>query len=321
MVDKIGDFEDLDYFFSDISKAYRNNEFSDVSFILSDGVTIETNRWMLALRSQYFATRFLFHGEGHSEKVVMECDSTIFRLLLDYIWEGKVTFSHLELQQILELLDNARLMCLERLVLSIQDYLSTIVDSGELDHGDCWTLLDLCANHRFEKLLNSVLKFIDSNFKLCSSQPNILKLSADAIFILLENKNRTAEEIDIFHFLNLWIKNQPSPVAAISKTSLLAMVDLAAIKEEHLVRFVRGSGLYEDKEICDALEKQHNIEQDQNRSPVFFNEDHFIFGSKLKDEREEMLIKDLFSSLSLQNKKTLIQRWRSRIPVIRVKGV
>ena len=110
MVDKMGTFEDLDYLFSDISNAYRNNKISDVSFILSDGVTIETNRWMLALRSQYFATRFLFLGEGHSEKVVMECYSTNFRLLLDYIWEGKVTFSHLELQQILELLDNARLM-------------------------------------------------------------------------------------------------------------------------------------------------------------------------------------------------------------------
>ena len=56
------------------------------------------------------------------------------------------------------------------------------------------------------------------------------------------------------------------------------MVDLAAINEELLVRFVWGSGLNEDKEICDALEKQHNIEQDQTRSPVFLNEDHFIFG-------------------------------------------
>merc|ERR1712055_940516 len=158
MVD--GTFEDLDYLFSDISNAYRNNKISDVSFILSDGVTIESNRYMLALRSQYFADMFLFLGEGHSEKVVMECDSKIFRLLLDYIWEGKVTFSHLELQQILELLENARLMSLERLVVSIQDYLSTILDSGELVLGDCWTLLNFCGNHRFGKLLNSVLRFI-----------------------------------------------------------------------------------------------------------------------------------------------------------------
>jgi len=328
MVDKIGDFEDLDYFFSDISKAYRNNEFSDVSFILSDGVTIETNRWMLALRSQYFATRFLFHGEGHSEKVVMECDSTIFRLLLDYIWEGKVTFSHLELQQILELLENARLMSLERLVVSIQDYLSTLLDSGEVDLGEYETLLDFCVDHRFEKLLNSVLK----NFNLCSPKPNISKLTVDAIFTLLENKNKAVEEVDIFNFLDHWIKNQPSPVAATTKTYLLALVDLVAIDQEDLVRFVRGSGLYEDKDICDALEKQLNIEQDQteedqldevflsetrkdNRSLVSLDEEEIASKSKDHPEEEEE------PSAPLQRKKTLIGRWRNRISVSRAKSI
>jgi len=286
-----------------LASRLRNNKFSDVSLILSDGVTIETNRWMLALRSQYFADMFLFPGEGHSEKMVMECDSKTFRLLLDYIWEGKVTFSHLELQQILELLDNARLMCLERLVVGIQDYISTILNSRELVLEDCWTLLNFCANRRFEKLQNSVLKFIVINFELCSSKPNILKLSADAIFTLLENKNRTVEEIYIFHFLNLWIKNQPSPIAATTKTSLLALVDLKAIKQEHLVTFVRGSGLYADKDICDALEKQLNIEPD---------EDEFL--SETQNEDHE-------PSASLHRKKTLIGRWRNRISMNRVKSI
>ena len=184
MVAEMGTFEDLDFFLADVSNAYRSNKFSDVSFVLSDGVTIETNRLMLALRSQYFATMFLFLGEGHTEKVVMECESNTFRLLLDYIWEGKIIFSSLELQQILDLLENARLMCLERLVASIQDYLSDILESAELDLGESWTLLDFCANHRFEKLLDSVLRFIDSEFKLCSSETSFLKLSADAIFCL-----------------------------------------------------------------------------------------------------------------------------------------
>ena len=139
--------------------------------------------------------------------MVLECDSKTFRLLLDYIWEGKIKSSRLELQQILDLLENARLMCLERLVVSIQDYLSDILESGELDLGESWTLLDFCTNHRFEKLLDSVLRFIDSNFKLCSSKTSFLKLSADAIFTLLENKSRTVEKFDIFHFLALWIKN------------------------------------------------------------------------------------------------------------------
>ena len=42
MVEKQGAFEDLDNFVADIGNAYRNNMFPDVSFILSDGVTIST---------------------------------------------------------------------------------------------------------------------------------------------------------------------------------------------------------------------------------------------------------------------------------------
>ena len=190
MVEKQGAFEDLDTFVADIGNAYRNEMFSDVTFILSDGVAIPTNRLMLAIRSQYFATMF---RQNNSEEIFLECDSKIFHLLLDYIWQGKVTFSNLELHQILELLENACLMNLKRLVENIQNYVSHLLDSGELELEESWTLLDFCANSsRFEELLNSVLKFIDSNFQMLtifSSKENFLKLSADAIFTLLEHKN------------------------------------------------------------------------------------------------------------------------------------
>ena len=85
-------------FMQDISKAYQNNQFADISFVLSDGLVIETNRSMLAWRSDYFAS-MLFGGlrEGSSEKVALQCNSQTFRLILDYIWEGKVDFSQMKL--------------------------------------------------------------------------------------------------------------------------------------------------------------------------------------------------------------------------------
>ena len=111
--------------------------------------------------------------------------------------------------------------------------------------------------------------------------------------------------------MNLWIENQPSPVSATTKTSLLALVDLKAINQEHLVRFVRGSGLYADKDICDALEKQLNIEQDQ--TCLSKNEDHEKeFASKLK----KMFIKE--PSASLHHK---IQWCRSRISMNRAPSI
>jgi len=264
MVEKQGAFEDLDNFVADIGNAYRNNMFADFSFILTDGVTISTNRLMLAIRSQYFASMF---RENNTEEIFMECDSEIFQLLLDYIWQGRVTFSNLELQQVLVLLENACMMCLERLVENILNYLSHLLDSGDLQLEESWTLLDFCASSsRFEDLLNSVLKFIDLNFKMLtifSSQENFLKLSADAIFTLLENKSRTVPEVDIFNSLTLWVESQPWPVDSSTKTALLGLVDLVAISPEHLLGVVRKSGLYEDTDICDVLEKQLNIEDEE----------------------------------------------------------
>ena len=75
MVGKMVTFEDLDYFFSDISRAYRNNKFSDVSFILSDGVTIETNRWMLALRSHIPSIKYPNKKCTKTSSVVVELDN------------------------------------------------------------------------------------------------------------------------------------------------------------------------------------------------------------------------------------------------------
>ena len=316
MVEKQGAFEDLDTFVADIGNAYRNEMFSDVTFILSDGVAIPTNRLMLAIRSQYFATMF---RENNSEEIFLECDSKIFQLLLDYIWQGKVTFSNLELHQILELLENACLMNLERLVENIQNYVSHLLDSVELELEESWTLLDFCANSsRFEELLNSVLKFIDLNFKMLtifSSKKNFLKLSADAIFTLLENKNRTLPEVDIFNLLALWLENQPWPVESCTKTALLGLVDLVAISQEHLISVVRRSGLYEDTDICDVLEKQLNIfeeekdeeekgnrgiEEESRRLHIETLEEVEI-AYELKDEEEEIAGKREPSLLGSEN--------------------
>ena len=99
----------------DIRKAYRSEGFTDISFVLSDGVTIETNRFMLSWRSDYFAS-MLFGGpkECKKDKVVLDGSSATFRLLLDYIWKGKVDYSELEFRSLLDLVENARVMHLDK---------------------------------------------------------------------------------------------------------------------------------------------------------------------------------------------------------------
>jgi len=175
----------------------------------------------------------------------MNCDSKTFQLLLDYMWEGKMDFSNLKLKHLLELLKNARMMILERLVTSIQEYLSYLLEGGQLDIEEYWTVLEFCSINGYEEIQTSALKFIDKNFNtFCSSNTGFAMLSTDVIFTVLENKNRTVKGVDIFIAMTLWIENQPSPLEDSIRAALLGMVDLAAMEPLDLLGVVRKSGLY-----------------------------------------------------------------------------
>ena len=130
--------ENIDCLVRDFSRVYRQELYNDISFVLMDGVTIETNRFMLASRSEYFAT-MLFGGlkEGASSKVSLQCTSSTFRHILDYVWEARVDFSPLNLMSLCDLMENARLMCLDQLVGGIEDYLKYLIkqeDYSELSY-------------------------------------------------------------------------------------------------------------------------------------------------------------------------------------------
>merc|ERR1711970_1203315 len=213
MAERTGIFDDVDYLVSDISKAYRGRTVpdADVTFSLSDGGTIQTNRFMLVLRSKYFATKLLELEEDHSKKVVINCNSKIFQLLLD-------------------LLEAARMTCMERLVAGIQVYLSYLLEAGQIELNDYWIVLDFCSKNGFKEILTSALKYIYENFStICSFKSSFSKLPKEIIFILLENKNRTAQEIDVFKGVTLWLENQTSLVEDSPRAAMLDLEDLAAI--------------------------------------------------------------------------------------------
>jgi len=252
-----GKITDQEFLVKDIIGAYRNQKFSDISFVLTDGVTIETNRFMLAIRSEYFAA-MLFGGlkEGKNKEVALTCTSQIFRLLLDYMCEGNVDFSHLNLELLLDLMDSARLMCLDRFVVSIQRHISSLLESSTVDIGESLTALDFCVNYRFEELTKDVLKFVDSKFESISVHDKFSKLSARAIITILDNEDRTIEEIKLFNALRLWIYNQTTSVSHKTKDDMFNLIKLELIGSFDLLKVVRKSGFYADKAICDALEKQ-----------------------------------------------------------------
>ena len=68
----------------------------------------------------------LFSGlkEGLSDKIDLKCcDSKIMRRVLDFVWEGQVTLSEMDIQSIFDLLETSRMMCLDSLTKGTKDYL------------------------------------------------------------------------------------------------------------------------------------------------------------------------------------------------------
>eukprot|EP00092_Neocalanus_flemingeri_P020268 GFUD01021950.1.p1 GENE.GFUD01021950.1~~GFUD01021950.1.p1 ORF type:complete len:396 (+),score=66.55 GFUD01021950.1:74-1261(+) len=259
-----GIFEDRNCLVQDLSRAYQNDHFTDLSIELLDGVTILTNRSMLASRSDYFAG-MLYGGlkEGTSDKVVLKCcDSKIFRLILDYIFTGKVDYSKLSIEPLLNLMENARMMCLERLVGGIEDYLKDLLKCKEVDIKECLVMLEFCIGNKFGELVELVLESVDLDFENVRCHEDVCQLSVSAVKAILKYQERLSPEIDVFNALVDWIGKQSpvAPVASYSKEEMLSLVDLVSINCSDLVKVVRTTGYFDDKTICDAMEKQLDAE-------------------------------------------------------------
>jgi len=251
---------DGDHLMQELSRTYRNELYTNISFVLLDGVTMVTNKFMLACRSDYFAT-MLFGKlkEGTSDKVDLKCDSSIFRLILDYVWEGKVDFSQLSLRPLLDLMENARMMCLDRLVRGIEDYLKDILTCKEIDIEECLVMLEFCIGNQFEELGKHVLQFVDLNFGNVTCHEDFFQLSESSVMAILKYQERISPEIDVFNALVDWIGSQ-APLSGYSKEEMLSLVNLILINRKDLLKIVRKTAFYDDKAICDALEKQLDAE-------------------------------------------------------------
>eukprot|EP00092_Neocalanus_flemingeri_P020682 GFUD01022412.1.p1 GENE.GFUD01022412.1~~GFUD01022412.1.p1 ORF type:complete len:425 (+),score=76.47 GFUD01022412.1:50-1324(+) len=251
--------ENVDCLMQDLRLTYRNELYTDISFELTDGVMIASNRFMLASRSDYFAA-MLYGGlkESTSDKVKLNCDSKIFRLILDYVWEGKVDYSQLSLKPLLNLMENARLMCFDRLAWGIEEHLKDVIQSEEIDIQECLVLLEFCVGNKFEELGNLVLGFVDLHLgNVCSE--DFSQLSESSVFAILKYEERSCPEKDVFNALIGWIESQTT-LDSYTKEKMLSLVDLVLISRGDLLKVVRKTSLFDDKAICDALEEQFDSE-------------------------------------------------------------
>jgi len=252
-----GLLDDKENLLSDVSEAFKNGLYNDITFNMSDEVRISSNKFVLASRVPFFST-MLFGGLADnlsSNLVPLKCcDSTIFNQILKFVFEGEISFSDLNMQSLLDLLETARLFCIDSLVDGIVDYLNYLLECWKVDFKDCLVALDFTINHKFTAASELFLDFIDKNLSSISSLPEFNDLSESSVKMLLKYDRKISTEIERFEAFAKWLENKET-IAVNVKNEMLSWFDLRKFEKYDLVRTVRKTNLFQDKEICDVLEE------------------------------------------------------------------
>eukprot|EP00092_Neocalanus_flemingeri_P016692 GFUD01018055.1.p1 GENE.GFUD01018055.1~~GFUD01018055.1.p1 ORF type:complete len:429 (-),score=110.47 GFUD01018055.1:58-1344(-) len=253
---KKGVFNRKENLLSDISKVYREGLYSDITFLMADNVSVSTNRFMLACRVPYFAT--MLHGglpvdETNNSVPLNCCDSKTFQQIMIYVWEGEISFSDLSIQSLLGLLEASRFFCLDSLVDGVVEYLQYLLDSQKVEFKDCLAALDFLILHKFVTASDLFLKFIDQNLSSISSLPEFDTVSEYSMQALLKYE-KTSTEIVLFTALSKWLEKKASLPANV-RMEMLSCFDLERFTKNDLMKIVRKTNFFDDKDICDVLEK------------------------------------------------------------------
>uniref|UniRef100_A0A915A847 BTB/POZ domain-containing protein 9 n=1 Tax=Parascaris univalens TaxID=6257 RepID=A0A915A847_PARUN len=245
-----GEIQHVIYLAENIGTLYNSADCSDV-MLKVEGVVFPAHRVILAARSEYFRA-LLFNGMRETRDTEVELVDTPvngFKMLLKYIYTGKLSLSSLKEELVLDILGLAHKYGFSELELSISEYLKavlnvrnmcTIYDAAHLY--SLWSLSDVCLN------------FADKHASEVLSTQGFLQLSASAVELMIQRDSLCAPEIDIFRAVREWVRQHPQQVE--EADMILAKLRLPLMKLDDLLNVVRPSGLLSSDAILDAIKEQ-----------------------------------------------------------------
>lgn len=156
-----------------IGNLFNNTDYCDITLIV-EGIEFRVHKIILAARSEYFRA-LLFSGmkETNCESIELnEAKSDAFRLLLRYIYTGKISLRNEKEESVIDLLSLVHQYGLIELQKSISDYLESILDIKNV----C-SIYDIASLYQLESLQETCARFIDKNCAILIKQNTLLNLS------------------------------------------------------------------------------------------------------------------------------------------------
>jgi BTB/POZ domain-containing protein 9 len=158
---------------------------------------------ILASRSEYF--RALLYGglsEAHQSEIKLtSVPLEPFKLLLKYIYSGKISLTQLKEDKIFDLLGLANQYGFVELEAAISEYLL-----GILNINNVCAVLDAAKLYNLSNL-NWILSYMDRNADEILKHESFKALSKESLCTLLERDSFFAPEIKIFQAVKEWCKS------------------------------------------------------------------------------------------------------------------
>ena len=235
---------------TDIGNLFFNTDYTDVKLIV-DGAEFNAHKIILAARSEYF--RALLFSSGMSETNsscihIKEAKPNAFRLLLQYIYKGKINLKNEKEDLLIDLLSLVHQYGFVELQKSVSDYLESILEVKNI----C-SIYEIASLYQLCSLRQTCLRFIDKNCLELIRQNCLLQLSGDSLSTIIERDSFCAQEIDIFNIVKEWHEVNKCD----ANHQLISKIRLPLMKLDELLNQVRLSKLIESDIILDAIKLKH----------------------------------------------------------------
>ncbi|SPP77587.1 BTB/POZ domain-containing protein 9-like [Drosophila guanche] len=230
----------------DMSGLCMNERYSDVEFLVEEQ-RLPAHRYILAERSEYF--RAMLYGnlsESKEREIRLEVPVSAFKLILGYIYTGKLPLSLLDVDVIMDVLELAHLYGLLNVEAAIRKHLQQ-----NLAPSNVCTILDAARRHSMDELTEECLKFMDRNACILLEESSFERLSKESLGEVLQRNTFCAPEVQIFQTVCKWSLFNPSA----DIKAVISNVRLSLMSVHELLHVVRPTGIFEPDQILDAIDE------------------------------------------------------------------
>ncbi|XP_022180638.1 kelch-like protein 2 isoform X2 [Myzus persicae] len=237
--------------FKVLQSLLKNQDFCDITLETDDKQIIFAHKVVLASGSPYFHAMFTNFAEKNHDHVVMgQLDSTALKLLVNFIYSGKIVVTEIN---VLVLLPAANLLQLEEVREACCDFLQS-----QLSPTNCIGINAIADLHSCTQLLKSSELYVLHHFTEVIGGDEFLSLSFEQVIKLISNDELIVpSEEKVFESVIHWVKHELSSRQC-NLPQLMEHVRLPLISKHYILKKVAEEPLINNclkcnKYIIEAL--------------------------------------------------------------------